>query len=249
MFNTGPWRWIMLFFLWLSTAGQQWDAMSKVILKYNLLFGLQNDLYDDGNGLSKLKYLRYQALITIIAPAFAGFLIDKTRRPGLGILIFNFFPTLAVLLPLKNGRTSALQISYEELTNFGASALLVCEIVILSKWFKGQYSLPIVYAVFFYLGPAITLGILLGVWKQFVIQPDPVSLKGNFDFQYFDKLELYLHLSGFACGIIVAILDYCADWRFATQKKKLMDFAALKGTLIYDSSEYTGHDAINSEAL
>jgi hypothetical protein len=58
MFNSGPWKWIILLLVIVSQASTQVQVMKGKILSYNLLVGLTNDFFPFAEDISKVRYMR-----------------------------------------------------------------------------------------------------------------------------------------------------------------------------------------------
>ena len=138
MFNTGPWRLIVFILITFSTSGYWFTRCKTLILDYNLMFGYYNTFYKFEDKLPIMDYIKHETYLPMVTPLIAGLLIDKTRLIWLWMLLFGLVPMLSKMIPILHGDSNwTWFITEVELNALGYSALQVCQIVMLSKWFKG----------------------------------------------------------------------------------------------------------------
>jgi len=76
MFNKGPWKWIVCVLLVVSASGNAFTEVSDIILDYNLVVGIENDLFGYEDKVDKITFMRYSSYAKIVGPLAAGFMID-----------------------------------------------------------------------------------------------------------------------------------------------------------------------------
>jgi hypothetical protein len=91
--------------------------------------------------------------------------------------------------------------------------MLLSQLVLLSKWFKGQFSLPVVLCMFFTLMPVVMLGTLIEIWHDYIIPVNSWTLKGGFRWDEFADFQMIVEIVCFSCCVLIALVDMCADFK------------------------------------
>ena len=171
MYTTGPWRFIVMIMVLVSTIAPQWHRLKYVILNFNFQFGLTNDLFLYKDDISKLKYMRAESYISCLAPIFTGLLIDLShQRLYIFMTILPAVSVIAQMIPGYDGHKElSLDLLYRQLCSFGDWSLLVCQCVLISKWYRNQISLPLAFGLLYFFTQPIIYSVMLGVWHKFLI--------------------------------------------------------------------------------
>jgi MFS family permease len=171
----------------------------------------------------------------MFTPIIAGLLIDRTRMAWLWLFLFGLVAFISVLLPLLAPVNShALYFTYLQINILGESCALICKYVILSKWFRGQFSLPIVFAGFSTLMTPIIQTVVDKQWEKFVVPQDQWTEKGyKFDFQALSKVELHVGIASFVAIILVCLIEFIANrGKRISMQRKMTANGKLNGSVI-----------------
>lgn len=109
---------------------------------------------------------------------------------------------------------------YVEIVSFGNCATLVCQCVILTKWFRNQFSMAMVFGLLFTLTPPIILGVLLLMWQHYLI-PNKMTYVGTFDYAGFEKVEFILYCVSYGAIFLCMLIDSCAGYQKNKMIKKM----------------------------
>ena len=112
-------------------------------------------------------------------PLITGLLIDRTRLIWPWMLLFGAIPALTKLIPITKDMTFGWMLLECELNDLGYSAVMTCQVVMLSKWFKGQFSLPLVFGMYFTLVAPMMMGGLLNNWHKYIVPENATTKEGG----------------------------------------------------------------------
>lgn len=172
----GDKKWVFLSLLCLSALGQAFHQSINQVLKYNLLFGNDNDLFNSDS--NKTSYIQVEDWVTTVAPLLVGLLIDKSGVSWIWLVIMQSISMVSTLFPVLFKDDSAYRYMYKILCSFGNSGAKVCQFAILMRWFKSQFSMTLVMGVFSYFIPMVAYILAVSLWDTFFIKN---SLTGMID--------------------------------------------------------------------
>ena len=117
---------------------------------------------------------------------------------------------ISTLFPVLFNDDGGFRYMYKILCSFGNSGALVCQLAILMRWFKSQFSMSFVMAIFYYFIPMVSYILAVSLWNMFFVH----GILGMIDLDR-NKLqwtEFIVYAVSIGCSVLMAMMDCKAQY-------------------------------------